>query len=619
MSTNQYIGARYVPVFADPVEWSDTRAYEHLMMVQHNGETYISKQAVPIGIQLPDDQHGEESNEFWVHMSNWNAQVESYRQEVLQYNGRISTLEDDLPIADFDSVNTVKKAISDTADLLPAASFDSVNTVKKAIDDANNDIIAIQGDITTITSDNWVTPARIANNTYQICANVYGEYDLDSSFDIDFGSELLQGCCSDANYYYLFTYDNTDPTVQYIYKVDKSDTSVYTKTQYATLGHGNSMESYGNYLFVTTSSNSGVIKIEKSTMAIVNTYAYNYYAICNYDNKWYGYDVDIPLQRVRLLELDDNFEVTKTTYTNLDPHDLSMQGMTYDGEYFYIVSAYPHYIWVLNENGACCGAEQLLVYQSDNDGIAAFEVQDIERTGDGNFRVFANYFFTNHNQVISVKTNPIYYKSQSYIGKNRITADIGGKGAGAVIAWYSASKSTFSDLIRVKMTGNHNLYINCESLSNLIISFGGGTTTTFNINAGTVYNTTFNLDGTVEFNHPTDAIMNNCKFLCSSSNVTMNISAILYMQNCQFMVRGSGFKLGYCTGWYQQSTILWYNSNATFAADNVSSWDIIAMRGNGNRFSFAANKASAGASGVFASQTGWANLFLFYDQVSVTP
>lgn len=78
--TLQYIGARYVPVFANPVEWSNTRPYEHLTMVQNQGNTYISKQAVPVGVPLPSN--GEQSNDYWVFLTNWNAQIEEYRQEV---------------------------------------------------------------------------------------------------------------------------------------------------------------------------------------------------------------------------------------------------------------------------------------------------------------------------------------------------------------------------------------------------------------------------------------------------------------------------------------------------------------------------------------------------------
>lgn len=154
----EYIGARYVPIFADPVIWDDERAYDPLTMVQYSGETYMSKQYVPIGAPLPTVSEGQESNEFWVHMSNWNAQVEAYREEVMRYaaevlefDGRIDTLEDDLPTSDFDSTNTVKKYIDDEITdisneitsfkaIIPSTNFDSTNTVKKYIDDEITDV-----------------------------------------------------------------------------------------------------------------------------------------------------------------------------------------------------------------------------------------------------------------------------------------------------------------------------------------------------------------------------------------------------------------------------------------------------------------------------------------------
>ena len=103
----EWIGPRIVPVFADVVEWDITSTYEPLVMVQHAGETFMTRQYVPAGIQLPDTAGSEESNDYWVHMSNWNAQVEYYRQEVLAFDGRIDALEDALPIADFDSTHTI--------------------------------------------------------------------------------------------------------------------------------------------------------------------------------------------------------------------------------------------------------------------------------------------------------------------------------------------------------------------------------------------------------------------------------------------------------------------------------------------------------------------------------
>ena len=57
MAITQYIGSRYVPVFADPVEWNAQRTYEPLTIVLHEGNSYTSKQFVPIGIKIKDLLH----------------------------------------------------------------------------------------------------------------------------------------------------------------------------------------------------------------------------------------------------------------------------------------------------------------------------------------------------------------------------------------------------------------------------------------------------------------------------------------------------------------------------------------------------------------------------------
>lgn len=71
----QYIGARYVPLFADPLEWDDDREYEPLTVVLHEGNSYTSRQHVPKGIDISD-------TDFWAQTGNYDAQVEQYRQEV---------------------------------------------------------------------------------------------------------------------------------------------------------------------------------------------------------------------------------------------------------------------------------------------------------------------------------------------------------------------------------------------------------------------------------------------------------------------------------------------------------------------------------------------------------
>ena len=75
MSVREYIGARYVPVIADPIEWDNTKVYEPLTIVSHEGNSYTSRQAVPVGIDIANTT-------FWALTGNYNAQIEQYRKEV---------------------------------------------------------------------------------------------------------------------------------------------------------------------------------------------------------------------------------------------------------------------------------------------------------------------------------------------------------------------------------------------------------------------------------------------------------------------------------------------------------------------------------------------------------
>lgn len=83
MAVSQYVGARYVPLFADPLEWNPEKSYEPLTIVYHAGNSYTSRQFVPSGIELTDEY-------YWALTGNYNAQIEQYRKEVKQYDARIS-------------------------------------------------------------------------------------------------------------------------------------------------------------------------------------------------------------------------------------------------------------------------------------------------------------------------------------------------------------------------------------------------------------------------------------------------------------------------------------------------------------------------------------------------
>lgn len=81
MATTQYIGARYVPLFSDPLDWDNTKAYEALTIVYYQGNSYTSRQSVPEGVEITNDK-------YWALTGNYNAQIETYRKEVTEVVGK---------------------------------------------------------------------------------------------------------------------------------------------------------------------------------------------------------------------------------------------------------------------------------------------------------------------------------------------------------------------------------------------------------------------------------------------------------------------------------------------------------------------------------------------------
>lgn len=73
--TQQYIGARYVPVFAEPIEWDINKPYESLTIVTYQGNSYTSKCAVPGGTDITNTR-------YWAKTGDYNAQIAEYREAV---------------------------------------------------------------------------------------------------------------------------------------------------------------------------------------------------------------------------------------------------------------------------------------------------------------------------------------------------------------------------------------------------------------------------------------------------------------------------------------------------------------------------------------------------------
>ena len=82
----QYVGARYVPKFASPVEWASNTSYEALTIVAFNNASYTSKVPVPPTVGNPAD-----NPQYWALTGNYNAQVEQYRQETETVSNSLTT------------------------------------------------------------------------------------------------------------------------------------------------------------------------------------------------------------------------------------------------------------------------------------------------------------------------------------------------------------------------------------------------------------------------------------------------------------------------------------------------------------------------------------------------
>lgn len=155
----QYIGQRYVPIFGrkgeESIEWDNTGTYEPLTIVLYQGNSYTSRQFVPIGVEITNEN-------YWAQTGNYNAQVEAYRQEVLGFQDELDNLSDtvgnnydDLVFQMGTLENTLLGQIESKFPITTAQIRDNAVTNAKIADSAiTNAKIA----------DNAVTNAKIADN-----------------------------------------------------------------------------------------------------------------------------------------------------------------------------------------------------------------------------------------------------------------------------------------------------------------------------------------------------------------------------------------------------------------------------------------------------------------------
>ena len=155
MAVTQYIGARYVPILAEPVEWDANREYEPLTIVTYQGASYTSKQSVPRDVPITNEQ-------YWVLTGNYNAQFENLRQTVIRFDGRITANENGVAenaadIADETAARTAADTAETEARTAADTALDAAITAETAAREAADTALETR---LNDTIDNEVTPLK---------------------------------------------------------------------------------------------------------------------------------------------------------------------------------------------------------------------------------------------------------------------------------------------------------------------------------------------------------------------------------------------------------------------------------------------------------------------------
>ena len=196
----QYIGARYVPLFADPAEWDNTKTYEPLTIVLHEGDSYTSRQYVPIGIDITN-------TDYWALTGNYNAQVEAYRKTAQNALDKATTNET--------NINNINANL----DALHANTVDDANTLYNKI----NKNYAIYAESIGCKAESGYDNATIINdylkthtNTTLIFSN--GDYECQTPLNILNPGNII----TYPNSYLVYTGEQTNTFITIKYSSDQN-------------------------------------------------------------------------------------------------------------------------------------------------------------------------------------------------------------------------------------------------------------------------------------------------------------------------------------------------------------------------------------------------------------
>lgn len=268
MTVREYIGARYVPVFADPLDWDSSKTYEPLTVVYHQGNSYTSRQAVPAGIDITNET-------YWAITGNYNAQIEAYRQEVRTFDGRIT--------ANTSAITTLNGEVSDISDEIDVIEANNWVTTPRINDDAvTTDKIADDAVTTGKIADDAVTTDKIADDAVTIekikpedavklktfpakieSALPFYRTKIDKAAGVQGGSEIT---INGAKYVVMYIQNDTTPGQSEIRLI--TENGIVVDTLSYNCEHGNNVATEGNTVYIASGDTNKVYVFEIESLRI---------------------------------------------------------------------------------------------------------------------------------------------------------------------------------------------------------------------------------------------------------------------------------------------------------------------------------------------------------------
>lgn len=178
---SQYIGARYVPKFADPIEWDGAKAYENLTIVTHNNESYTSRCPVPPGIDITNER-------YWAKTGAYNAQLEQLKEGVSDLSSQVTGFASDnaefrAKIEQYDKDNAEMKNTVAKNDARVDALSERVATAESEIDSLQATTAQHTTEIAELHAKDEDLQRQITSNDNDISAIQAKNVEQDSRLD----------------------------------------------------------------------------------------------------------------------------------------------------------------------------------------------------------------------------------------------------------------------------------------------------------------------------------------------------------------------------------------------------------------------------------------------------